>query len=180
MPQPSSLRAFEEDVMRTTALAAACVIACAALAACSTGAHPRSGSAAQPDTEIESIVQCYRAHGDPGFPDPVYDPSDGRWHFAVSPATAPMSTRQACQHLFPSVDPSPPVPQAQFAKLVQFADCMRRHGEPTWPDPLPDGAFPFPASQLDKGKRAPDPAGQRAFAACQKYLPSGHYSVVAV
>jgi hypothetical protein len=166
--------------MRTTALAAACVILGAALAACgsagTTSSQAQPGSSGQPDAETAQIVQCYRTHGEPSFPDPVYDPSDGRWHFAISPATAPQSTRQACQHLFPSVNPSPPVPQAQFAKLVQFADCMRRHGEPNWPDPLPDGAFALPQSQLNKGKS--DPVGEHAFTACQKYLPNGHYNVV--
>ena len=66
-----------------------------------------------------AIVTCYRAHGDPSFPDPVYDPSDGRWHFAISPGSAPASTQQACQHLFPSINASPPVPQAQFQQLVR-------------------------------------------------------------
>jgi hypothetical protein len=153
----------------------------AALAACGSGAaRPEAGppgttQAGTPDAQTAAIVQCYRAHGDPSFPDPVYDPSDGRWHFAVSPATAPQGTRQACQHLFPSAQVSPPVPQAQFAQLVRFADCMRRHGEPTWPDPRPDGAFALPPSLMGKG----DPVGEHAFSACQRDLASGHYDVVA-
>lgn len=164
--------------MRTTALAAACVIAGAALAACSSAAttstHAPSGQAQAGQAETEAIVQCYRAHGDPGFPDPVYDPSDGRWHFAISPATAPQSTRQACQHLFPSGSASPPVPQAEFAKLVRLADCIRRHGLPAWPDPNPQGEFPLPPSLNVKS-----PTGEHAFAACQQYIPSGGVNEVA-
>lgn len=152
----------------------------AMLAACSSGAgqHPAGSpgpaQAGSPDSQTAAIVQCYRAHGDAGFPDPVYDPSDGRWHFAVSPATAPQSTQQACQHLFPSANVSPPVPQAQFQQLVRFAQCLRQHGMPTWPDPNPDGAFPLPPLLLPK-----TPAYVQASRACQRYIPSGGINVVA-
>ena len=69
---------------------------------------PRPHAGSTPDDETMAIVTCYRTHGDPSFPDPVYDPSDGRWHFAVSPGSAPASTQQACQHLFPSRTPHRP------------------------------------------------------------------------
>ena len=88
------------------------------------------------------------------FPDPVYDPSDGRWHFAISPGSAPASTQQACQHLFPSSNASPPVPQAQFQQLVRLAECIRQHGVPNWPDPDPDGSFPLPPSINPKSAAA--------------------------
>src|SRR5258708_3282916 len=136
-------------IMRSIALLVT-LAAAAALAACGSGAgQPPAGSpgptqAGTPDTQTAAIVQCYRAHGDPSFPDPASDPSDGRWHFAVSPAPAPQGTRQACQHLFPSAQVSPPVPQAQFQQLVRLAQCLRQHGLPTWPDPDPDGAFSLP------------------------------------
>lgn len=163
--------------MRTIALLVTLATA-AALAACASGAgQPPAGSpgpAGTPDVQTAAIVQCYRAHGDPGFPDPVYDPGDGRWHFAVSPATAPQGTRQACQHLFPSAEVSPPVPQAQFQQLVRLAQCLRQHGLPSWPDPDPDGAFSLPPSLLTK-----TPVSARATQACQRYVPSGGIDVVA-
>jgi len=131
------------------------------------GAGPAAQSSATPDTTTEAIVHCYRSHGDPSFPDPVYDPNDGRWHFAISPGSAPESTQQACRHLFPSVNASPPVPLAQFQQLVRLAQCIRQHGVPNWPDPDPDGSFPLPPS-LQKGR-----ATSVAMTACQRYLPSG-------
>lgn len=151
----------------------------ALLAACASGGTHTASSqqgaqAGSPDAQTAAIVACYRAHGDPGFPDPVYDPSDGRWHFAVSPATAPLSTRQACQHLLPAAAASPPVPQAQFQQLVQLAQCFRQHGEPTWPDPNPNGAFPLPPSLLTKTQ-----ASVHALRACQRYVPSGGINVYA-
>jgi hypothetical protein len=145
------------------------------LAGCGSGspATAHAVSSSTPDDETMAIVTCYRAHGDPSFPDPVYDPSDGRWHFAASPGSAPASTQQACQHLFPSGNASPPVPQAQFQQLVRLAECLRDHGSPNWPDPDPDGSFPLPSSINPK-----DSANQAAGRACQRYYPaSGHIDV---
>jgi hypothetical protein len=188
----------EEDIVRTwpaastaattTAVAAACITLGLSLAACGSPAHPASSSTGRDQgasstgatqggsgqSETESIVRCYRAHGDPGFPDPVYDPSDGRWHFAVSPGTAPQATQRACQSLFPVGNPSPPVPQAQFQALVRLAQCVRAHGEPSWPDPNPQGQFPLPPALLNKS-----PAQLNAMRACQRYVPSGGLDVVA-
>lgn len=161
--------------IRTAPALLACgamLAASAVLAGCGSGGGSAGASATQgggtPDTTISSLIACYRAHGDPSFPDPVYDPSDGRWHFAISPNQAPASTRQACQRLMPNTTASPPVPQAQFQQLVRLAECIRQHGVPTWPDPDPDGAFGLPPSLQQK-----TPAYARAAQACQRYMPSG-------
>src|ERR1700752_4251320 len=86
------------------ALLACASLLTAALAGRSAAAGTTSAatSSRTPDDETMAIVTCYRAHGDPSFPDPVYDPGDGRWHFAISPRTAPYGTRQAWQQLFPT------------------------------------------------------------------------------
>jgi len=159
-------------------LASGVMLAAAMVAGCGSGgsaggtATARAESTSTPDDVTMAIVTCYRTHGDPSFPDPVYDPGDGRWHFAVSPGSAPASTQQACQHLFPSVNVSPPVPQAQFQRLVQVAQCLRTHGVPNWPDPDPDGSFPLPPSLMTK-----TPAYVRAARACARLMPSGGLDV---
>ena len=163
--------------IRSQALLASAAILAGALAGCSAAAGGNTSASATssstPDDETMAIVNCYRAHGDASFPDPVYDPSDGRWNFAISPGSAPASTQQACQHLFPSSNASPPVPQAQFQQLGRLAECIRQHGVPNWPDPDPDGSFPLPPSINPK-----DAAGQAAGIACKRYLPSsGHIDV---
>jgi len=132
-------------------------------------------SSSSPDASTAAIVACYRAHGDPSFPDPIYDPSDGRWHFGTSPGSAPLATQQACQHLFPVATPSPPIPQAQFQALVKLAECLRAHGVPAWPDPDPDGSFGLPPSLQSK-----TPAFHQAATDCQRYWPSGGLDVHAI
>jgi hypothetical protein len=167
---------------RRTALAAAAV-GLAALTACSSGTSGTAGAAGQGThagpsgsgyDSVESITRCFRQHGDPGFPDPVYDPSDGRWHFGTSPNSAPASARQACQNLFPAVNPSPPVPQAEFQELLQFARCMRQHGVQDWPDPTVSGDFALPHDLLTK-----TPTSDAAMSACSRYIPSGGLNVSA-
>ena len=160
--------------MAPALLACGALLAGALLAGCgSGGSQPPAGApgstqaASAPDSSITTLIQCYRSHGDPGFPDPVYDPGDGRWHFAISPDSVPASTREACQHLMPNMTASPPVPQAQFEQLVRLAECIRQHGVPAWPDPDPDGAFGLPPALQTK-----TPAYVRAAAACRRYIPS--------
>jgi hypothetical protein len=153
------------------ALAGAALTGCSVVHSAPGGAAPATESSSSPDSTVAAIVACYRAHGDPSFPDPVYDPGDGRWHFAISPGSVPMATRQACQHLLPVASASPPVPQAQFQKLVQLAECLRAHGVPNWPDPDPDGSFALPPSWTKS------PSWQSATTACQRYFPSGGLNV---
>jgi hypothetical protein len=159
---------------------AAAAAALTALTACSSGTGGTAGRSTHVGQSgsgydsVESITRCFRQHGDPGFPDPVYDPSDGRWHFGASPNSAPASDRQACQHLFPAVNPSPPVPQAVFHELLQFARCMRQHGVHDWPDPTVSGDFSLPHDLLTKTS-----ASQAAMSACSRYIPSGGLNVSA-
>jgi hypothetical protein len=164
--------------MRRYSLIAAFAVAGMVLSACGTSAsarHPAAGSSGSPGgaQSIAAIVQCFRAHGYPRFPDPVYDPGDGRWHFAVSPASVPASTRQACQQLFPPAAPSPPVSRAEFRQLVSFAQCMRQHGVYDWPDPSPDGSFRLDARLWALGK---DGGISQAMQACR--APGGGINVV--
>jgi hypothetical protein len=76
---------------RLSAFAAPLVLG-SVLTACSgaAGQHtaastPGRESGASPDASIAAIVQCYRAHGDPGFPGPVYDPGTGAGTSALPP-----------------------------------------------------------------------------------------------
>ena len=163
--------------MRTwlSAAAAISIALSLTLAACGSSGHPAAGSTVHTQdtsrrSQLEAVVQCLRAHGVPDFPDPVYDPSDGQWHYADYHPTIPQSAEQACQHLDPSaVGASPPVPQAQFQALVRLAQCIRQHGVPTWPDPNPQGEFRLGSNLLTKS----NPAENTAKRECQRFIPSG-------
>jgi hypothetical protein len=55
-----------------------------------------------------------------------------------------------------------------YQKAVSYAQCMRSHGEPSWPDPTIQGNFQLPPSL------APfSPQFQSANKACAKLLPNG-------
>ena len=166
---------------RLAAVAAVSIAFGLTLTGCGSPGHPASSSPSHVQdssdyTRIEADVRCLRAHGVANFPDPVYDPSDGRWHYGDYRSAIPNSAEQACRNLAPSaVDPSPPVPQAQFQALVRLAECIRQHGVPSWPDPNPLGEFPLPPQLLQVKS---NPTERNATEACQRYFPSGGLDVV--
>ena len=51
-------------------------------------------------------------------------------------------------------------------ELVAFAHCMRSHGVPDWPDPLPDGGFPRTGTGENSG-----PQADSAMSTCKHLLP---------
>jgi hypothetical protein len=93
------------------------------------------------------FAQCMRSHGVPAYPDP-----GGQGGLPASKAaaggelnrTSPQfqAARRDCSGLMPSGAPASPAQQAAVtAKAVQFAECMRAHGVPGFPDPgsMPGG-----------------------------------------
>jgi hypothetical protein len=59
----------------------------------------------------------------------------------------------------------------KYQKDLNYAQCMRSHGEPSWPDPNSQGNFVFdnPGNPVDPSS----PQYQSANKACQKLLPNG-------
>ena len=54
-----------------------------------------------------------------------------------------------------------------YQQAVAFAKCMRTHGDPSFPDPGPEGAFPNDNGSLKKDS----PQFKTAAAACKKFEP---------
>jgi hypothetical protein len=136
--------------------------------------HDRSGSDAgeqrqDPNAAPDDLTQqitCFRAHGLPDYPDPVYDPNDGRWHLANERPALTAAVRQACASVMPTQTPASPIPASQLQDLIQFARCVRAHGVPDWPDPAVDGVFHTTISPKENA------AGRVAAGTCDKYLAS--------
>src|SRR5579863_368923 len=148
------------------ARAAAALIATAALAllaACGgsasstgSGSSASSGSSAAAGGAAVSYAHCMRSHGLPDYPDPDSSgtlPKASAQLLGVSTAVF-NAAQSACQHLLPAtggsltasslqqcylagVCPQALVQQALSAGRV-FAQCMRSHGVPYWPDPSLD------------------------------------------
>jgi hypothetical protein len=144
-------------VARTAAVIIA--TACMALLAVACSSSPSStdpGAAANAGgaTGSASAVaysQCMRAHGVPRYPDPTSDggvPKGGAQTFGVSDSVF-QAAQNSCQHLLPTGgsfeqqtrqcisagDCPPALVQQILTAQRKFAQCMRSHGVPNWPDP---------------------------------------------
>jgi hypothetical protein len=92
-----------------------------------------------------------RSHGVPNFPDPsasgqinvdfAYGGKDGSPASAGIDRMSPQYTSadQTCRHLLPGGVPTPAENQRALAQELKFAQCMRSHGVPNFPDPTNAG-----------------------------------------
>ncbi len=158
-----------------TARIASTIIATAALAqlaaACSgspssTGAGgSTNASDSSSSPSAVSYSNCMRSHGVPNYPDPSGGqlPKGGAQAFGVS-TTVFSAAQGACQHLLPNAgsfqeeasqctldgDCPPAVVAQMMATDRKFAQCMRSHGVPNWPDPTIDDLSGSPDFDLSK------------------------------
>jgi hypothetical protein len=152
------------------------VLGIVVLAAC--GGSGTTGASADSSTSTAyqkalAYAQCIRAHGIPDYPDPN---SQGQFIIqngasappSVSPAVA-NAAATACRKLLPpsmAQGPSKASPGSN-AQALKFSECMRSHGEPTFPDPASNGSFTLPP-----GMNAESPQFQNAAKACQSLRPN--------
>ncbi len=121
-----------------------------------------------------AFASCMRSHGLPGYPDPHITTSAGQVHVQISPGTANpnapafKSADAACHHLLPNGGvPAGGASAQQKAQEVKFADCMRAHGVPSFPDPTKDGGFDLPP-----GMNPQAPPFPSAVHACKSVAPN--------
>jgi hypothetical protein len=78
-----------------------------------------------------------RAHGVPNFPDPTagggLEITPGSGINPQSPAF--QSGQQACRSLLPDKGGPPRMSTSERLAALRFAQCMRTHGQPAFPDP---------------------------------------------
>jgi hypothetical protein len=160
---------------------AAVVAACLLVTGCggsTAGSSNLSSLAGNPQgqarVEVIGYATCMRSHGVAGYPDPVVSSEGNSVKVTISPGGANpnspafKSADRMCHHLLPDGGEQGDGGSAlQQAQDVRFADCMRSHGVPSFPDPDHDGVFTLPATSNEQA-----PAFLRATGDCQKVQPT--------
>jgi hypothetical protein len=119
-----------------------------------TASHSGSGTSKFVSDEL-AFAQCVRAHGVPEYPDPNANGQEPPSTKNLTDNPRFPAAQAACNHLISS-DFS-----AQFrtdtANYVKFAQCMRGHGVPNFPDPStdPDGSPVFNLQNANINVQAP-------------------------
>ncbi|HUA72757.1 MAG TPA: hypothetical protein VMA96_16795 [Solirubrobacteraceae bacterium] len=160
------------------------VLGCAvALAACGASAPPGAATTTNASADTSShhstqirFSECMRSHGVPDFPDP--NPNATTSSGAVTMvlgivlpqtidvhAPAFRSALNECRKLVTGAAPKGAVPAATRLRLIQQAECMRKHGVPNFPDPTfgPGGGI---AQAVGAGPNSGSPAFEHALAVC--------------
>jgi len=163
--------------IRRSAMVLLAVATLALVGGCSGGAaHPTAHQAPEnvnsPDTTLVAMIACFRSHGLASFPDPVFDPNDGRWHLANQRPDITPQVQRACASVIPHASPAPAIPSAQLRDLLNYAKCVRAHGVPEFPDPGADGVFRGLGTTMKT-----DPRIRSASGACERYLASSGGSI---
>jgi hypothetical protein len=150
--RPRCRRSRPSRARLTTLLAGAALMTAACSAAPATSAGSTAPGSADPVTsappggpsayqEGVAYAQCMRAHGVPNFPDPLQNGGfalgpgvTGGTGGQVSPAY--QAAEKACASLYPPVGLTSQKAERDLSRLLKFAECMRSHGEPKFPDPV--------------------------------------------
>jgi hypothetical protein len=122
-----------------------------------------------------AFAQCMRSHGLPDFPDPNANGHGfGNQQRQNQEQSNPHlgTAYSACSHLLPSGSSSngnKTVPSQ--TQLVRFAQCMRSHGEPNYPDPSPNVSLRTELAQL--GINVNSSQFQATLRTCDRLVPQG-------
>ena len=113
-----------------------------------------------------------RSHGAPNFPDPVLTPSGGYGYrtSGIDPNSAAFEgALQACKALPSPWQPTgPQLSLSQQQAWLTWAQCVRAHGVPNFPDPT----FSGHAVQVPGAGGSRSPQLQSAMEACKQQMPS--------
>jgi hypothetical protein len=171
--------------MKPILIAAASV---ALLTAACSGSVSSTGSSGSANSQLVAYSQCMRSNGLPSFPDSAgaVPPKVTAQELGVSSARL-QAAQQACQHLLPAAGGSLTAsslqqcylagvcPQALVQQALsagrEFAQCMRSHGAPDWPDPTLD-AQGRPLFNINV-PRPPPPQISTAGDECTRLDPAG-------
>jgi len=175
----TSLGRIKRRLPRLAFAALLFVMSGALLAAC--GGDPSSTSSGTGGTGGQSsanqsgikFASCMRANGVSNFPDSAVTVKDGRTEVNLPPGIANssqfQSAMQSCRKDLPNGG-NGVASHSNTQKLIKFANCMRAHGVPKFPEPNAQGREQITGSS---GVNPNSPQFQSALATCQHLLPAG-------
>jgi hypothetical protein len=167
-----------ENQRRTVMLAVTAGITTLLLTACGgSGTSPDAvGSSASPSPTSPAqmaldFAHCMRTHGVAKYPDPTINGNNIGSGVNVNALGVSQSVLQAAQNDCKSLSPQNFVPPGfnaaqNTAQAEKYAQCIRKHGVPNFPDPGANGFFTVPASINTQGS-----AFQAASNACHSVAP---------
>jgi hypothetical protein len=144
--------------------------------ATATGATARHGPSAPVSVTqlIHTAAQCLRDHGIPNFPDPVVD-THGNLQYDDQlirslPVAVSEAAQTACQSQINVAESAvgaaqPAATPQEIQQATQFAQCMRTHGWPNFPDPDSHARF-----DLTNPNDGPTTKTDPSFQACRAAL----------
>jgi hypothetical protein len=119
-----------------------------------------------------AYARCMRANGVPNFPDPQVNDS-GQIRFDPPkdiPDYVMNAAEDKCRGYLP-FDPKAGSDPQRIEQLRKYAQCIREHGIPDYPDPQDDGSLGFDPNKL--GLSGPDdPKLKAAEEKCRQLQPS--------
>ncbi len=142
-------RAWPSAARTAAAVMATAVVTLTAACGASSSSTASSGSSKTGASTVSQVginyAGCMRSHGVPKYPDPSSGNELANGLPKVSVQQLGVSTSQyqaaqsACAHLLPNGgQQSQSQSQRDLAAMRTYAQCMRSHGVPTWPDPTYD------------------------------------------
>ncbi|MGA2013717.1 MAG: hypothetical protein ABSH51_24730 [Solirubrobacteraceae bacterium] len=115
---------------------AALAIAALVIAGCGSSAASNSTDTASGYAQGVRYSDCMRSLGVRDYPDPDTGAAAARPTSEINPQSpAVRSAEEACAHLHPGSNATPPLSAAQRAGMIAYARCIREHGVPNFPDP---------------------------------------------
>lgn len=156
---------------RTLTLMAALVGLIVIAAGCGSSKSP-GGEGSSVLAQFQAYANCMRSHGIHDFPDPTTSPGGGvSFQINGGPGSdlgrnnpSFKAADQACKTLLPGGEQPHAQSAAKIAAEVKWAQCMRSHGLPSFPDPDNQGAFD--SSKFDEST----PTFQSASNACESLM----------
>jgi hypothetical protein len=143
------------------------------------GGTPNAGGSANSLSAV-SYSRCMRSHGVPDYPDPnssgqlpkITPANEQQLGVSDSRFTAALG---ACQSLWPYQPPTQAQQRQQLTDDLKFAQCMRSHGVPSFPDPTnSNGRVEFVISVSRDGFNPHSPQILAKAHECQQHvLPAG-------